>query len=331
MSDGDDIVLEVRALRTRFGPAQGGLVAVDSVSFSLRRGRTTAIVGESGSGKSTVALSLLGLIDPPGRVIGGEVIHRGRNLVGLDERALRSVRGAQIGIVFQDPLTSLNPTLPIGSQIAETILAHEKLTRAAAMARAVRLLEHVGVTDAARRVADHPHHFSGGMRQRALIAAAIACRPEIIIADEPTTALDVTVQAKILRLLHDLQEEMAASLLLITHDLGVVAAMADDVVVMYAGRIVEQADVDTLFHAPSHPYTRALLACVTRVEDDRLAPFTPIAGAPPDLRAPPPGCRFAPRCPVAEPACTAWEPHLRRVSPTQAAACRRIADAPAHA
>lgn len=327
----EDIVLKVHDLRTRFGPADGGLVAVDGVSFALRRGRTTAIVGESGSGKSTIALSLLGLIDPPGRVIGGEVIYGGRNLVGLDERDLRSVRGARIGIVFQDPLSSLNPTLSIGSQIAETILAHEPISRAAAMARAVRLLEHVGVADAARRAADHPHQFSGGMRQRVLIATAIACSPEIIIADEPTTALDVTVQATILRLLHDLQEEMAASLLLITHDLGVVAAMADDVVVIYAGRVVEYADVDSLFHAPRHPYTRALLACTTGVEEDRNAPFTPIAGAPPDLRSPPPGCRFAPRCPVAEPACIGWEPRLQRISPTQSTACRRVADTPAHA
>jgi oligopeptide/dipeptide ABC transporter ATP-binding protein len=327
----DDIVLEVHDLRTRFGPAKDGLLAVDGVSFVLRRGRTTAIVGESGSGKSTVALSLLGLIDPPGRVIGGEVIYGGRNLVGLDERELRIVRGAHIGIVFQDPLTSLNPTLSIGSQIAETILAHEAISRAAAMARAIQLLEHVGVADAARRAGDYPHHFSGGMRQRVLIAAAIACRPEIIIADEPTTALDVTVQAKILRLLHDLQEEIAASLLLITHDLAVVAAMADDVVVMYAGRVVEYADVDALFHAPHHPYTRALLACVTGLEDNRNVPFTPIVGAPPDLRAPPPGCPFAPRCPAAEPACTGWEPRLQRVSPTQTVACRRVADAPAHA
>jgi len=321
-----DIALEVRGLCTRFGTEMDGLVVVDGVSFTLRRARTTAIVGESGSGKSTVALSLLGLIEPPGRVTGGQVIYRGRDLVQLDDRELRSIRGARIGIVFQDPLTSLNPALSIGSQIAETILAHESISRAAAMARAVQLLEHVGVADAARRAADYPHHFSGGMRQRVLIAGAIACRPEIIIADEPTTALDVTVQAKILRLLHDLQEEIAASLLLITHDLGVVAAMADDVIVMYAGRVVEYADVDTLFHAPRHPYTRALLACLTGVDDDRSSPFTPIVGAPPDLRAPPPGCRFAPRCPAAEPECTRWEPRARRLSSTQFVACRRVAE-----
>ena len=326
MSD-QDIVLDVRDLRTRFGPPSRGLVAVDGISFALRRGRTTALVGESGSGKSATALSLLGLIDPPGAVIGGQVLHHGRDLVQADETEMRRVRGARIGIVFQDPLTSLNPALPIGSQIAETILAHEPIGRAAAMARAVALLERVGVADAARRATDYPHHFSGGMRQRVLIAAAIACRPEIIIADEPTTALDVTVQAKILRLLYDLQQDMAASLLLITHDLGVVAAMADDVLVMYAGRVVEHADVDTLFHAPRHPYTRALLSCMMDVEDDRSAPLAPIAGTPPDLRTPPPGCRFAPRCPAAEPACLDWEPVAQRLSDTHDVACRRVAEA----
>jgi len=323
----DDVVLDVRNLRTRFGPRLGGLVAVDGVSFALRRGRTTALVGESGSGKSATALSVLGLIDPPGEVVGGEVLYRGRDLRHADEREIRRVRGARIGIVFQDPLSSLNPALPIGSQIAETILAHEAIGRAEAMARAVRLLERVGVADAPRRAADYPHHFSGGMRQRVLIAAAIACRPEIIIADEPTTALDVTVQAKILRLLYDLQQEMAASMLLITHDLGVVAAMADDVLVMYAGQVVEQADVDTLFHQPRHPYTRALLACMMGVEDDRAVPLTPIAGSPPDLRDPPPGCRFAPRCPAAEAACSAWAPVALRLTDNHVIACRRATEA----
>lgn len=327
----EDVVLDVRDLRTRFGSANGGLVAVDGVSFALRRGRTTAIVGESGSGKSTVALSILGLIEPPGRVIGGQVLYNGEDLTRLTEDALQAVRGARVGIIFQDPLSSLNPSLSIGSQIAETILAHEGVSRAEATARAVQLLGHVGVADAARRAADRPHHFSGGMRQRVLIAAAIACRPEIIIADEPTTALDVTVQAKILRLLHDLQQEMSASLLLITHDLGIVAAMADDVVVMYAGRVVECADVETLFHAPRHPYTRALLSCMMGIEDSRAAPLTPIIGSPPDLRLPPPGCRFAPRCPEAEAACSNWTPQLIRLSATQVTACRRIDERSAHA
>jgi len=293
----------------------------------LLRGRTTALVGESGSGKSVTALSIMRLIEPPGRIVDGEVLLDGQDLMRADERAMERIRGARIGMVFQDPLTSLNPALTIGSQIAETILAHETIGNAEAFARGVRLLEHVGVADAAQRARDYPHHFSGGMRQRALIAAAIACRPEIIIADEPTTALDVTVQAKILRLLHDLQQEMHASLLLITHDLGVVAAMADDVLVMYAGRVVERADVDTLFHAPKHPYTRALLACIAGVEDDRHAKLEPIGGAPPDLRNPPAGCRFAPRCQWADAACRATDPALRRVGPGQDVACIRVAEA----
>ena len=326
-----NIVLDVRGLRTRFGPERGGVVAVDGVSFSLRRGRTTALVGESGSGKSVTALSIMGLIEPPGRVIAGEVLLDGRDLRRADAREMEGVRGARIGMVFQDPLTSLNPALTIGSQIAETILAHEAISHAEANRRAVQLLEHVGVADAAARAQDYPHHFSGGMRQRALIAAAIACRPDIIIADEPTTALDVTVQAKILRLLHDLQQEMHASLLLITHDLGVVASMADDVLVMYAGRVVERADVDTLFHAPRHPYTRALLDCVAGIEDDRTSPLQPIEGAPPDLRAPPPGCRFAPRCPHAISACRAEPPALHPVGPAHDVACIRAEEALADA
>jgi oligopeptide/dipeptide ABC transporter ATP-binding protein len=325
------IVLDVRNLRTRFGAERGGVVAVDGVSFVLRRGRTTALVGESGSGKSVTAMSIMGLIEPPGRVVSGEVLLDGRDLRRADAREMESVRGARIGMVFQDPLTSLNPALSIGSQIAETILAHEAVSPAAAMQRAVQLLEHVGVADAVARARDYPHHFSGGMRQRVLIAAAIACRPDIIIADEPTTALDVTVQAKILRLLHDLQQEMHASLLLITHDLGVVASMADHVLVMYAGRVVEHADVDTLFHAPRHPYTRALLGCIAGIEDDRRAPLLPIDGAPPDLRHPPPGCRFAPRCRYALPACRAEPPALRPLAPAHDVACFRAEEALADA
>ena len=321
-----DVVLDVRGLRTRFGPEQGGAVAVDGVSLALRRGRTTALVGESGSGKSVTALSIMGLIEPPGHVIAGEILLDGRDLRRAGARELEGVRGSRIGMVFQDPLTSLNPVLTIGSQIAETIRAHEPTSRAAAEQRAIELLEHVGVADAAARAQDYPHHFSGGMRQRVLIAAAIACRPDIIIADEPTTALDVTVQATILRLLHDLQQEMRASLLLITHDLGVVAAMADDVLVMYAGRVVERADVDTLFHAPRHPYTRALLGCVTGIEDDRGAPLLPIEGMPPDLRHPPPGCRFAPRCRHAVAACDTGSPVLQPLGAAHEVACYRAAE-----
>ena len=224
-------------------------------------------------------------------------------------------------MVFQDPLTSLNPALTIGGRIVETLQAHQPMSRAQAERKAIELLARVGVANPEQRVHDFPHHFSGGMRQRVLIAAAISCSPSVIIADEPTTALDVTVQAKILRLLHDLQRDMGAALLLITHDLGVVAAMADEVLVMYAGRIVERADVDTLFHNPRHPYTKALLACVAGIEDDRRTALEPIGGSAPDLRNPPPGCRFAPRCPSAQDICRRQDQRLRSVSSDHEVAC----------
>jgi oligopeptide/dipeptide ABC transporter ATP-binding protein len=313
--------LAVSNLRTRFGSASAGANVVDGVSFTLQPGRTTALVGESGCGKSVTALSLIRLVEPPGQIVSGSVTLDGRDLLTLEEREMEQVRGARIGMVFQDPLTSLNPALSIGGQIVETLQAHQPLPRAQAERKAIELLARVGVANPEQRVHDFPHHFSGGMRQRVLIAAAISCSPSVIIADEPTTALDVTVQAKILRLLHDLQRDMGAALLLITHDLGVVAAMADEVLVMYAGRIVERADVDTLFHAPRHPYTKALLACVAGIEDDRRTPLEPIGGSAPDLRNPPPGCRFAPRCPSAQDICRREDQTLRSVSPNHEAAC----------
>ncbi len=325
-----DITLQVSNLATRFGSDRRGATVVDGVDLALRRGRTTALVGESGSGKTATALSIMRLIEPPGRIISGEILLDGTDLLGLDEEEMTAVRGARIGMIFQDPLTSLNPALSIGRQIAETILAHENVTDVEARRRAIELLTHVGVAEATRRVDDYPHHFSGGMRQRVLIAAAISCQPQIIIADEPTTALDVTVQAKILRLLHDLQQEMHASLLLITHDLGVVASMADEVLVMYAGRIVERADVDTLFHHPRHPYTKALLACMAGIEDDRGEPLEPIEGMAPDLTDPPPGCRFAPRCSQAQDRCRVEEPRLRAISATQEVACLLVQAEMAH-
>jgi oligopeptide/dipeptide ABC transporter ATP-binding protein len=314
-------ILTVSDLHTRFGKSSSGATVVDGVSFTLQPGRTTALVGESGCGKSVTALSLMRLIEPPGHIVSGSVMLDGRDLLTLDEGEMEQVRGARIGMVFQDPLTSLNPALSIGQQIAETLQAHKPMSRAAAERKAVELLARVGVANAEKRVHDYPHHFSGGMRQRVLIAAAISCSPNIIIADEPTTALDVTVQAKILRLLHDLQRDMGAALLLITHDLGVVAAMADEVLVMYAGRIVERADVDTLFHRPRHPYTKALLACVAAIEGDRRAPLDPIGGSAPDLRNPPPGCRFGPRCPSVQDVCRRQDQTLRAVSSNHEVAC----------
>jgi oligopeptide/dipeptide ABC transporter ATP-binding protein len=314
-------VLAVSDLRTRFGGASAGATVVDGVTFTLQPGRTTALVGESGCGKSVTALSLMRLIEPPGLIVSGSVTLDGRDLLTLDEREMEQVRGARIGMVFQDPLTSLNPALSIGAQIVETLQAHQPMSRAQAERKAIELLARVGVANPEQRIHDYPHHFSGGMRQRVLIAAAISCSPSVIIADEPTTALDVTVQAKILRLLHDLQRDMGAALLLITHDLGVVAAMADEVLVMYAGRIVERADVDTLFHNPCHPYTKALLACVAGIEDDRRTPLEPIGGSAPDLRNPPPGCRFAPRCPSAQDICRRQDQTLRLVARAHEAAC----------
>jgi oligopeptide transport system ATP-binding protein len=313
--------LAVSDLRTRFGGSSAGVTVVDGVTFTLQPGRTTALVGESGCGKSVTALSLMRLIEPAGRIVSGSVMLDGRDLLTLDEREMEQVRGARIGMVFQDPLTSLNPALSIGRQIVETLQAHQPTSRTAAERKAIELLARVGVANPEQRIHDYPHHFSGGMRQRVLIAAAIGCSPSVIIADEPTTALDVTVQAKILRLLHDLQRDMGAALLLITHDLGVVAAMADEVLVMYAGRIVERADVDTLFHNPRHPYTKALLACVAGIEDDRRTPLEPIGGSAPDLRNPPPGCRFAPRCPSAQDICRRQDQTLRSVSSHHEVAC----------
>ena len=313
--------LAVSNLCTHFGGSSTGATVVDGVTFTLQPGRTTALVGESGCGKSVTALSLMRLIEPPGHIVSGSVTLDGRDLLALDEREMEQVRGARIGMVFQDPLTSLNPALSIGGQIVETLQAHQPMSRAQAERKAIELLARVGVANPEQRIHDYPHHFSGGMRQRVLIAAAISCSPSVIIADEPTTALDVTVQAKILRLLHDLQRDMGAALLLITHDLGVVAAMADEVLVMYAGRIVERADVDTLFHDPRHPYTKALLACVAGIEDDRRTPLEPIGGSAPDLRNPPPGCRFAPRCPSAQDICRRQDQTLRSVSPDHEAAC----------
>jgi oligopeptide/dipeptide ABC transporter ATP-binding protein len=313
--------LAVSDLRTRFGGSSAGTTVVDGVTFTLQPGRTTALVGESGCGKSVTALSLMRLIEPPGHIVSGSVTLDGRDLLTLDEREMEQVRGARMGMVFQDPLTSLNPALSIGGQIVETLQAHQPMSRAQAERKAIELLARVGVADPEHRIHDFPHRFSGGMRQRVLIAAAISCSPSVIIADEPTTALDVTVQAKILRLLHDLQRDMGAALLLITHDLGVVAAMADEVLVMYAGRIVERADVDTLFHNPRHPYTKALLACVAGIEDDRRMRLEPIGGSAPDLRNPPPGCRFAPRCPSAQDICRRQDQTLRAVSSDHEAAC----------
>jgi oligopeptide/dipeptide ABC transporter ATP-binding protein len=313
-------LLEVENLTTEFRLADGAIRAVDGVSFSLAPGEVLCVVGESGSGKSATALSLLRLIDPPGVITQGRVLYRGRDLMSLGEREMERIRGDRIAMVFQNPLTSLDPAFRIGDQIAETILTHEKTDRAAAQRRAVELLRLVGIPEAERRWRDYPHQFSGGMRQRVMIAAAIACRPDILIADEPTTALDVTIQAQILKLLAEMQRRISSAMILITHDLGVVAALADRVLVMYAGRIVESGDVDTIFHAPKHPYTAALLRSLIRLEDTAATELRPIPGLPPNLMRLPPGCAFRPRCPAAIERCAAV-PELRAIGERQRAAC----------
>jgi peptide/nickel transport system ATP-binding protein len=293
-------VLEVNELRISFPDGEGGrFLAVDGVSFTLDRGETLAIVGESGCGKSLTSLALLRLVPPPGRIEAGSALRLGEtDVLALEGESLRRIRGRRVGMVFQDPMTSLNPVLTVGDQIAEGIRAHFKVTRAEARDRALRLLQEVGIPDAAGRLHAYPHQLSGGMRQRVMIAIALAAEPEILVADEPTTALDVTVQAQILEVLDRLRETRGMAVLLITHDLGIVAGRADRVAVMYAGQIVEEAPTGSLFDSPSHPYTQGLFASIPRLSGP-VQRLTPIRGTVPAPNAWPSGCRFRPRCPKA--------------------------------
>ncbi len=295
-------VLEVEDLRTELALRTGVLRAVDGVSFVLDEGRTLGVVGETGSGKSMTALSIMGLLPrPQGRITAGTVRLRKRNLAALSDRELQGIRGREIGMIFQDPMTSLHPSLTIGVQVQEVLRRHLGLSKRAARVRAIQLLSEVEIPKAEERIDDYPHHFSGGMRQRVTIAMAIACRPKLLIADEPTTALDVSVQAGILRLLSDLQRRHGTAILLITHDMGVIAEMADEVLVLYAGQVVEQAQTQDLFERPEHPYTEALLGALPRADTDdiRRRALATIPGRPPLVTGPTSGCRFAPRCPYA--------------------------------
>ena len=302
----DDLLLRVEHLTTVFDLPGGPVPAVDDISFEIRAGETLGLVGESGSGKSVTALSILRLVQPPGRVAGGRVVFKGRDLSTLDERDMRRVRGADIALIFQEPMAALNPVFRIGDQIAETLLVHGRASRAQAAAAAVELLDAVRIPDAAARARDYPHQLSGGMRQRVLIATALACRPALVIADEPTTALDVTIQAEILDLLRDMKARFHLSLLLITYDFGVIAETVDCVAVMYAGRIVETGPVRALFRNPSHPYTRGLLASIPGgAPGQRLKA---IDGSVPRLGALPSGCAFGPRCPDRFDVCTTAPP-----------------------
>ena len=320
-------VLEVKDLQTVFFTNSGLFKAVDHVSFSLRRGETLAIVGESGCGKSVSALSIMRLIpDPPGRIIGGQVLLDGTDLLALSEAEMRDIRGNRISMIFQEPMTSLNPVIRIGDQIAEAVRLHRNVQAREARDRAVEMLKLVRISEPARRARDYPHQLSGGMRQRAMIAMALACRPGLLVADEPTTALDVTIQAQILNLMLELQQELGMGLILITHDLGVVAQTAQRVVVMYAGRKVEEADVETLFEQPLHPYTRGLMASMPKLPQaggEAQARLTEISGTVPSLVRLPPGCAFAPRCPLAIDRCRSESPPLQSFGHDHQAACWR--------
>ncbi len=316
-------LLDVRNLTTRFDTEDGTVSAVSDVSFVLDRGETVGIVGESGSGKSVTALSLMGLVpSPPGHVSGGQVLFDGRDLLRLSEREMRRLRGNRISMIFQDPITSLNPVLTIRRQLTESLALHQGLGASAARSRAVELLDLVGIPNATRRIDSYPHQFSGGMRQRVMIAMALSCDPELLIADEPTTALDVTIQAQILELIGRLKHELGTAVLMITHDLGVVAGMADRVIVMYAGRVVEEGPTDAIFAAPRMPYTLGLLQSLPRLDDPADRRLEPIPGQPPDLTALPRGCPLAPRCGYfTSGRCDTERPPLRDVDPGHRAAC----------
>ena len=316
-------LLEVRNLRTHFAVEGGEFRAVDGVSFALEPGRTLGLVGESGCGKSVTALSIMGLVpQPPGRIAGGEIRFEGANLLELSDTAMRELRGNRISMIFQEPMSSLNPVFTVGEQIVEGIQCHRVMTRVAAKELAIEMLRRVRIPSPEQRFDDYPHRLSGGMRQRVMIAMALACKPKLLIADEPTTALDVTIQAQILDLMRMLREGTRTAIILITHDLGVVAELADEVAVMYAGRIVERAAVDRLFAEPQHPYTIGLLGSIPRLhrERERLAA---IEGQVPNPLSAIPGCRFEPRCPFAVDECRRADPPLRALARGHEAACFR--------
>jgi oligopeptide/dipeptide ABC transporter ATP-binding protein len=302
--------LEVTDLHVQFETDLGIVRAVDGVSYTVGSGETLAVVGESGSGKTVSALSVMGLVPPPGRIVSGSVRLRGQDLVKMPEAELRRMRGRSIGMIFQDPLSALNPVMRVGRQISEAVRIHQSISRRRAKTRAVELLDLVGIPNPAARAEQYPHEFSGGMRQRVLIAIAIANNPSVLIADEPTTALDVTIQAQILDLLKTLQQAFGMALVLITHDFGIVAEQADRVLVMYAGRVVEYAEVDLIYKSPLHPYTMGLIASVPRLDRAATERLTPISGHPPSLIQVPCGCAFHPRCPCVRELCRETTPNL---------------------
>jgi peptide/nickel transport system ATP-binding protein len=314
-------LLEVRDLSVSFRTEEGIVRAVDGLSFSLAKGEVLGIVGESGSGKTVSMLSVMRLIRDPNVIVEGQVLHRGRDLMTLSQKEMQSVRGAEIAMIFQDPMTALMPVYRVGWQIAEQLRAHEPMSAGRARERAVELLSEVGIPNASRRADDYPHQFSGGMRQRVMIAMALSCSPSLLIADEPTTALDVTIQAQILELMKRLQRDYGSSIVLITHDMGVVADLAERVVVMYAGSVVEEGSKSEVFRDPQHPYTWGLLGSMPRIDRPRPRRLAAIPGAPPSLLAPPAGCRFAPRCPHRFGLCSTRPALAERVAPGRKDAC----------
>jgi peptide/nickel transport system ATP-binding protein len=313
MSPAGETLLRVEDLHVEFPTEDGVVKAVDGISYEVRRGRTLGVVGESGSGKTVSAMTILGLTRAQGAKISGRVMFEGRDLLGLDEEELRAIRGNEIAMIFQDPSTALHPLYKVGSQLIEAVRAHQDVSKAQARARTIELLGLVGIPDPGKRVDDYPHEFSGGMKQRAMIAMALANEPKLLIADEPTTALDVTVQAQILALLQRLRGELGMAIVMVTHDMGVVAQMADEIAVMYAGRIVETATTDALLSSPEHPYTWGLLRSIPTLDGPRVEQLEPIPGSPPSLIDPPSGCHFHPRCAYAQPDHARIDPELRPI------------------
>jgi peptide/nickel transport system ATP-binding protein len=328
--DGDDnlnrvaALLEVRSLRTSFFTEEGEVRAVDGVSFAVEAGKLMGLVGESGSGKTASALSIMRLLPETARIVGGEIVFEGRNLIGLSEPEMRSIRGARIAMIFQEPMTSLNPVFTIGNQIGEAIRLHQHTSRAETRARTIESLRMVGIADPERRIDEYPHQLSGGMRQRVMIAMALACKPKLLIADEPTTALDVTIQAQILDLIRELQERLGLAVILVTHDLGVVAEYADDVTILYAARVMEHAPAAELFGNPLNPYTKGLLESMPAVDGRHQRRLQTIPGSIPSALRPPSGCRFHPRCPIAIAQCAEVEPPLEEKAPHHDVACIRV-------
>jgi len=330
-----DVLLDVKDLQTQFTTSGGVVRAVDGVSWDVKPGETVALVGESGCGKSVSALSVMRLVAAPaGRIVGGQILFKGHDLLAVSEEEMRKIRGREIGMVFQEPMTSLNPVLSVGRQLTETVEIHLGMSPARSRARAIELLTLVGVSDPERRLSQYPHQFSGGMRQRMMIAMALSCDPPLVLADEPTTALDVTIQAQILELMKGLSRRLGVAMLMITHNLGVVARYADRVNVMYAGKIVERGTAREIYANPRHPYTRGLLRSVPRLDEPRRSKLEPIPGQPPDLSRMPGGCSFAPRCAYAVEHCRAEAPRLESVGADHLASCwlaNELDRAPQHA